>query len=134
MSEGPFINTIKTTTGVIEIPVASQAVVYTPSIKLKQGEYFAVALKATSDGAVKLKVEFEQSHDRPTTEEASDVKYVVAEAVGDIVSSLADEIWHIYKLEPVALPYGRFKITGLGAPSANDASTTIQIKLGILDY
>ncbi|HAG50668.1 MAG TPA: hypothetical protein DCL42_04950 [Deltaproteobacteria bacterium] len=129
--EGPSVNTIANSTGVIEIPVASEAVVYTPAINLKHGEFFAIAYKATSDGAVKLKLEWEQCHVEPTSE-AADVRSVVPVGFSDIVSALADEIWHVAKLEPVALPYGRFKITGLADPLGNDASTTIQIKIGIL--
>jgi hypothetical protein len=128
---GPKVNTISNITGVIEIPIASDAVVYTPSFGLKMGEYFAFAYKATSDGNVKLKIEFQQSHKLPDTEEAADVTYVEPESASDIESALADEIWHIKKVEPICLPYGRLKITGLGAPSANDASTTLQIKIGI---
>lgn len=129
--EGPYENTIKTSTGVAEIPIASAATVYTPAINLKMGEYFAVAYKATSDGAVKLKIEFEQCHVEPTLE-AADVRSVVPEGASEVNAALADENWHIAKIEPICLPFGRFKITGLGAPLANDASTTLQIKFSIL--
>lgn len=129
--EGPSVITITTSTGVAEIPIATTAVVYTPAINLKMGEYFAVAYKATSDGAVKLEIKFEQCHVEPTLE-AADVKSVVPTGFTTIETGLADEIWHIKKIEPICLPYGRFKITGLGAPSANDASTTLQLKLSIL--
>lgn len=130
--EGPNVNTIANSTGVIEIPIASTATVYTRSINVKMGEYFAFAYKATSDGAVKLKIEIEQSHVAPTTEEASDLKWVTPEGFSAIESALADENWHIAKIEPICLPFLRLKITGLGAPLANDASTTLQLKLGIL--
>ena len=129
--EGPSINVISTSSGAVEIPVASTNVVYTMPVNLKMGEFFAVAYKATSDGNVKLKIELEQCHVEPT-QEAADVRSVEPETFSDIESSLSDEIWHIKKIEPVCLPFGRFKITGLGAPNANHASTTIQIKIGIL--
>jgi hypothetical protein len=129
--EGPNVNTIATSTGITEIPIAEDAVVYTPATNLKKGEYFAIAYKATSDGSVKLKIEFEQCHEEPTSE-ATDVKSVVPESFSDIESSLADESWHCKKIEPVSLPYGRFKITGLTGAGANDASTTLQIKFAIL--
>ena len=132
MGEGPNVNTVATSTGVIEIPIVENAVVYTPAMELRQGEYFAVAYKATSDGNVKLEIKFEECHLEPTLE-ASDVRSVVPEGFTTIETGLNDEIWHIKKIEPICLPYGRFKITGLGAPSANDASTTLQIKVGILD-
>ena len=133
MSIGPFVDPIPTIANVTEIPVATEAVVYTKSMSLKLGEYFALAYKCTSDGDVKVKIEIEQSYRRPTTEEASDTAYVVSESVTAVEAALADEDWHIKKIEPVALPYARLKITGLGAPSANHASTTIQLKLGKLD-
>ncbi len=124
MSEGPFVDTICATGGVIEIPIASAAVVYTPAIELNMGEYFALAYKATSDGAVKLQIQWQQSYDGNS--------WVIPEsfAAADIESALADEIWHIKKIEPICMPYGRLKITGLGAPLANDASTTLHIKIG----
>jgi hypothetical protein len=128
--EGPNVNTIATSTGVTEIPVASEAVVYTPAINLKMGEYFAIAYKATSDGNVKLTIAFEQCYTEPTSE-AADVKSVTPTGF-TAIATLSDESWHILKIEPVCLPWGRFKITGLGAPSANDASTTLQIRIGIL--
>jgi len=129
--EGPNVNTIANSTGVTEIPIATTAVVYTPAINLRMGEYFALAYKATSDGAVKLKIEFEQCHVEPTSE-AADVRSVVPEGASEVNAALADEDWHIAKIEPICLPFGRFKITGLGAPLANDASTTLQIKFSIL--
>ena len=133
MTIGPFVDPIPTIANVTEIPVKTTAVVYTKSMSLKMGEYFALGYKCTSDGDVKLKIELEQSHQRPDTEEASDDTYVVPESITTLEAALADEAWHVKKLEPIALPYARLKITGLGAPSANDASTTIQLKLGKLD-
>ncbi len=124
MSEGPFVDELSTGDGVKEIAVASTAVVYTATIELNMGEYFALAYKATSDGNVKLQIQWQQSHDGDN--------WVVPTGFSDIVSALDDETWHIAKIEPVCMPYGRFKITGLGAPSANDASTTLQIKFGRL--
>lgn len=124
MSEGPFVDTICTTTGVIEIPIALTAVVYTPTIELNMGEYFALAYKATSSGNIKLKIEWQESFDG--------VNFVVPELYSDVETALASSVWKIAKMTPVCMPYGRFKITGLGAPSANDASTTLQLKLGKL--
>lgn len=126
MSEGPFVDTITTTAGVIEIPIALTAVVYTPTIELNMGEYFALAYKATSDGAVKLLMQWQESYDGDNW--AIPVSFVST----NIEDALADEIWHIKKIEPVCMPYGRIKITGLGAPSPNDASTTLQLKLSKL--
>ena len=117
---------------VVDIAVATTGVVYTKAFRLVGGEYFGIMLKATSDGNVKLQVQLQQSHKLPDSEGSSEVEWVIPTSQADIVSSLADEIWHLYKLSPISLPYGRLKITGLGAPSANDASTTIEAKLSIL--
>ena len=124
MSEGPNVDQIYGSTGVIEIPVDTIDVVYSPTIELNMGEYFAIAYKATSDGAVKLQIQWQES--------ADGMNFVIPESFADIAAALADELWHIKKLEPVCMPYGRFKIAGLGAPAANDASTTLQLKLGKL--
>jgi hypothetical protein len=123
MSEGPFVTQILSD-DVVEIAVSLTDVVYSNTIDLNLGEYFSLAYKATSDGNVKLKLEWQESHDG--------TNFVVPVGFSDIVSALADENWHIAKLEPVCMPYGRIKITGLGAPSANDASTTLQLKIGKL--
>ena len=130
--EGPSVNTIKNSSNVELIPVKTTAVVYTPSISLKQGEYFALMYKATSGGNVKLKIEMEESYKLPVTEEASDTYWSVSESATAIEAALDDEDWHVKKIEPITAPYLRIKITGLGAPSANDASTTLNLKLGIL--
>jgi hypothetical protein len=124
MSLGPFVDQILSSVNVIEIPIATIDVVYSGVIELNLGEYFAVAYRATSDGAVKLQIQFMES--------ADGTNFVIPEGFSDIESALADEIWHIKKLEPICMPYGKIKITGLGAPLANDASTTLQIKLGRL--
>ena len=130
--EGPSVNTIKNSSNVELIFVKITAVVYTPSISLKQGEYFALMYKATSGGNVKLKIEMEESYKLPVTEEASDTYWSVSESATAIEATLDDEDWHVKKIEPITAPYLRIKITGLGAPSANDASTTLNLKLGIL--
>jgi len=128
--EGPFVDTIKSILDEELIPVATTAVVYTPAKLVEKGEYFALMYKATSDGDVKLKIEIESSYKLPVTEESADDYW--AESTDDVVAALADENWHIKKIEPVAAKYIRVKITGLAAPSANDASTTLNLKLGIL--
>lgn len=133
MGEGPFVTTIPLLDNTLAIPVATTAVVYSRSVSLKGGEYFALMYKATSDGSVKLKIEIEESYQLPTTEEAADTAWIVPEGATAVEAALADENWHIKAITPIAAPYGRVKITGLGAPSANDASTTLQLKIGILN-
>jgi len=127
------IRDIESSAGVLDIAVASTATVYTKAISLNLGEYFALIYKATSDGNVKLQIQIEQSPVLPTTEGAADDNFVIPEGFSDIESALATETQHIKALTPIALKYFRLKITGLGAPSANDASTTIRLRLGKRD-
>lgn len=120
-------------THVVDIPVASTAVVYTKAFSLNLGEYFALAYKASSDGNVKVKIELELSFQLPTTEGAADDTYKTYEGASAIEDALADENQHIKAITPPALKYGRIKLTGLGAPSANDATTTIRLRIGQRD-
>jgi len=131
MNNGPTIMTIVDKDNAADIAIASDAVVYTKAFPLNMVEYFSIVLTAVSDGAVKLKVELQQSHKLPETEGSADDTYVVMENGQNIVDALADEAQHIYTLKPICLPYGRLKITGLGAPSANDASTVLNAQLGM---
>lgn len=115
------------------IPVASAATVYTRAFQLNLGEYFALTYKATSDGNVKLKIEIEQSYKAPTTEGSADATYKTTDGATAIETALADETQHIKAITPAAMKWARIKITGLGAPSANDASTTIRLRIGQRD-
>jgi hypothetical protein len=123
---------IVTSADVKEIAVASTATIYTKAVRLNYGEYFALMYMATSDGNVKLQIQLQQSHKAPDSEGASEAEWIIPTSMSDIESALADEVWHIKTLSPITLPYARLKITGLAAPSANHASTTIQAKIGIL--
>lgn len=123
---------ILSSSDVEEIAVASAGTVYTKATDLRYGEYFALMYKATSDGNVKLQIQLQQSHKLPSSEGSNEDEWVIPTSMADIESALADEIWHIKKLSPIALPYARLKLVGLGAPSANHASTTIKFKIGKL--
>ena len=127
------VRDIESSAGVLEIAVASTATIYTKAISLTLGEYFALTYKATSDGAVKLQIQIEQSPVLPTTEGASDANFVIPEGFSDVESALATETQHIKKIEPICMKYMRLKITGLGAPLANAASTTLRLRLGKRD-
>lgn len=119
------------------IAIAGETTVYTDSFSLKNGVEFALHYKAASSGNIKLTIQLEQGYARPTTEGSSDSSWAIPEGAADIHTALADANQHIIALTgtkgPAALPYGRFKITGLGAPNANDASTTIRMRLGKLE-
>jgi len=121
----PTVDDICVAAGVKSMPIATTAVVYTNAVRLS-GEYFSLSYKAGSSGVVALKIELEQAVVAPTTENAADTNYVVAEDAQDIESALADEVWHHKRIGPITLPWARLKITG-GA--TNDASTVLQAKL-----
>ena len=117
---------IASAAGDTDIAVATTATVYTKSFLFLESEDYSLAYKATSDGAVKLKIELELGLVPPATEGSSDGNFVVGESFGDIVSALADEVLHIKSIAPPVALYGRLKITGLADPSGNDASTTLE--------
>lgn len=120
------VDDILTSDHVKDIPIVSNATVYTKAWKWGEGEYFAVDYKGSSSGTVGLLIELEQSNVPPATEGSSDGNYVVAENQQDIEADLSDKTQHIKKLSPVVSVYGRLKITGSGS---NDATTTLRAKL-----
>lgn len=123
----PTVDDITTSANVLDIPIASTAVVYTKSFVFGQGEYFALDYKATlASGTVSLKIELEQGNTLPDTEGSADTDWAVAENAQDIEADLSDTNQHLKKLSPVVSKYGRLKITG-GA--SNDAATTLRAKL-----
>lgn len=123
---GPAIRDVLMSTNVSTITVGAGATVYTKSFDLKFGLYFALAYKAASAGAIDLTIQLEQSYDLPTTEGSADAKYVIPASLADIHTNLADANWHGKSFSPVAMPYGRFKIT-----SAAGVTNTLQAKLSI---
>lgn len=122
---GPRIKQILNASNVQAMPIVSAAVVYTQSFSLKSGEYFGLAyLAKSSGGSPQLKIELEQSVQKPTTEGVADSMYAVPVGMSDIESAMTAETMQIRSLQPVTMPYGRFKITGGGA---NPADTTLTI-------
>jgi len=115
MSFGPRVRAILSSLSVAAIPIGAGLTVYSVSFSLKYAEYFGVAYKAASAGAIDLTIQLEQSFRLPTTEGAADVAYVIPESMADIDTNLNDANWHITSLSPIALPYGRFKIISAGA-------------------
>ncbi len=117
---GPVIVPMKATDGTQAIAVNQTATVYSESVNVTNGEYFALAYQASSGGTIDLKIELEESHD--------DVSFAEPPSLYDIETSLEDSDYHCKTLKPIALPYIRMKITG-GATNA--ASTTINLFLSI---
>jgi len=122
------VDQIYNASGVADMPIASNAVVYSKAFKLDGGTKFGITYKPNSTGAdvIALKIELEQSHLLPTTEGAADANYVVPEGGMTIVAAAADKLVHIASLSPVVTRYARLKITGGGT---NSASTTVNCKI-----
>ena len=136
---GPGLQNVTDKNGVLDIAVATTAVVYTKAFETKNGTDFALAYKASADGAdkVKLKIEIEQGYAIPGTEGSADNNWAVPSGADTIEDSLAVKTQNVRALSStrgfVVLPYARFKITGLGDADANSASTTIRMVLGKLE-
>ena len=113
---------------VTSIPIAGEVTVYSKAIKIKGGEYFGVAYKATNAiGDIKLQIDFEVGKQLPTTEGASDTSnYATQESNSQIAAALADSDLHFDSISPVVAEYIRLKITGLADPNGNDADTTLE--------
>jgi hypothetical protein len=99
----------------LSISVTTGDIVATRSFDLEAGKYFAVSYQVTDvSGSPSLKIQLEQSFAKPTTEgieSLSDTNWVVPENMSNIESTLTDNLMHHKALSPVALPFGRFKIT-----------------------
>lgn len=107
------------------ILVNAEAVVYTKSFPLKNGQYFGMAARAVSViGAAKVKIELEEGPLRPTVEGAAETtRFVEPDGMSDIID-ITDELMHIKTITPVPMPYGRYKITGA---AENPADTIVNI-------
>ncbi len=116
--------------GTADIAVASTGTVYTKSLDLGYKEYFALFLTATSSGTVNVVVTLEQSYRTPRPEGVADTEWVAPEGASTIIT-LSDENSHITPISSMkALPYFRLKLVG---DTGNDASTTVNIRLGYVD-
>ncbi len=126
MSFGPKVRSILSSLNVSAIPIGAGATVYSKSFSLKFGDYFGLAYKAASAGAIDLTIYLEQSFQEPTTEGVADTAYVIPASMADVHTNLADANWHITALSPVAMPFSRFKIV-----SAAGVANTLQLELAV---
>lgn len=115
------------------IAVASTGTIYTKAMYIGDAEYFAVSYWIYSaSGTADITIQLEQSWTLPATEGAADGNYVISEIEGataaDIVTALTREsVWfNASRSIFIALPYVRFKITGI---SSNNADTIVKMKL-----
>ncbi len=126
---GQRYDQITNSTGVVAIPVATTADVYTPAIKVGGARDFAVELKAASSGTIDVNVKMQASMSAPSTsEEAVDaVNWVVPDGFSDIKNLVNSTMFAADISIPPGFPYVRFLLDGQGS---NDASTTVAIKVG----
>lgn len=109
------------------ITVNGTAVVYSDAIDTRQARFLGLRIKSTSvAGTPDIKVEWEVGQFRPSTENAADTEYVVPNNMSAILSSLADELWHVLSISPPPASFGRLKVTGNAANPA-DSVVTAQI-------
>ena len=114
--------------GSASLAVAGAVTIYTKALNVKPGEFFALSYKAVSaSGTPDVKIEMEQSFQLPTTEGSADTAYwAEPENTNDIETSLTSETIRHKAINPVALPYIRFKITGA---AGNNADTVVSMWL-----
>jgi hypothetical protein len=125
-----------------DIPVHGATIAYTKYFPIDAGEYTTVSARAySSTGTAIVTIELEQSFVAPdsegTSQGTSDKSWAVPTNMSPIVSSLTNSTYHLstnapwshYALSSLSLPYGRFKLTGVGA---NNDNTVVNIKVNQL--
>ena len=112
---------IVTYLGSASLAVAGAVTIYTQSFVLGDGDFFSISYTAVSATAdIDLKIELEQSFQLPTTEGSADTYWKVPESMSDIESSLTTESTVKHKaLAPIAMKYGRLKVTGAAGNGAD---------------
>ena len=105
------------------ISVSETDTVYTKSFPIKSNNMSYVGVAYKSDVATgTTSIWFEQSHQRPTTEQSSDETYKITEGPWTVTGG----DWSHATIDTVVMPYGRFIITGTGS---NPKTTTLDIKV-----
>ena len=108
--------------GSVDLAVAAVAI-YTKAVCIKPAQFFGLSYIFTSaTGAPDVKIEMEQSFQLPATEGAADANYwAEPENTNDIEASLTTETIRHKAINPMCLPYIRFKIT----PNAGHTADTV---------
>ena len=107
--------------------IDTTAVVYSNAVRIGGANVVGIAYQATSAGSTPdIKIEVEQSYTTPSTEGASDTKYVVPEDMANVETNLTTETWHVKSLSLVPMKYMRFKITG---NAGNPADTVLNLEI-----
>ena len=110
------------------IPVATTTTIYTHSFRTDSGEYGAISYWIYSAaGVADVTIQLEQSWTAPATEGSADGNYTIPVNMADVTTALTTEsTWYQQSISVLPLPYGRFKITGIGS---NNADTVVKIKV-----
>lgn len=111
------------------IPVASEAVIYTPSFQMSGLEGFEF-LAATASGSIDVLAALEVGAAPPATEEATDTDWAEPDGLEDIIN-VKDTSVHVRQLVAPNAKYGRLKLTGQGS---NSAGTTVQIRINRREF
>lgn len=124
---GTLIDTLAI--GTVPIPsftTGGTTTTYGHSFPLARNVTYSWEVKFSSSGVVAVKVELEQSRQRPAIEGTSDVEWYVPDSkvATPIFSSIADTNLHGNPYSPMAGGYGRLKFTGTGS---NDAATAVTV-------
>jgi hypothetical protein len=119
MNFGPESRQVTEADGIATaIGVNADEQIYTKSMQTTYGEVFALAIKATGT-TPNVKIHLQQSHVPPTTEGASDAKWVVPTGVTDPLLTLTDTNWHHIAISPIALKYMRLHLDGQAGSGAD---------------
>jgi len=120
------IYSVESATNETVFNVPSTNTLYTKAFWIKrQGDVdMGVMYKVTNAGTIDINIDFEQGYTYPATEGSASDYFKVTNHVD---TELVDQLWHLATVDSVAMPVGRFKVTGEGS---NDVDTMLQIKVG----
>ena len=109
------------------ILLTTAAIGYSHSFDLSRGVNFGLFIGATSVlGTPSIKVELQQSHQRPVTEGAADPAWIVPDGKSALIDNMNDQLAHIVVVTPIPMTYGRLKLTGLSG-HADDSLVTARL-------
>jgi hypothetical protein len=107
----------------VTVAVASTGTARSKHFLMPRGVSFAWEFQFSSDGAVDVKVELEQSDEEPADPDtpAADTQYVIPDGKvsNPISSGITDELRHRIAYSPVVSSFARLKFTGQGSNHAS---------------
>ena len=93
--------------------VGAGQTIYSDAFSLCDLNDFALSYKVSCTGTPNIKIELEQSFQKPTNPNTADAYYAVPETLAPIETSLTNKNIHHRQLSPVTVEFHRFKITEL---------------------